>query len=360
MEAAAVELLEKLSSLGERAVELVSHVDTEEATKTALVLPFIQALGYDVFNPSEVIPEFIADVGIKKGEKVDYAICREGEPAILFECKPHGAKLDNYSSQLYRYFSVTKARIAMLTDGVHYRIYSDLLEPNKLDPQPFLTLNITRLSKGAVEQLARLAKPTFDMDMLLSAAEDLRQMAQIRQEFAKQIDEPTDQFVRVLVDPVFSGRMTQQVLERYRQIVRSSLRGYVADAVDARLRAALEKNEVHAPVETQSSASREEPEEEIVTTEEELEGLYAIKAIVRDLVEPHRVTPRDVRSYFGVLLDDNNRKPICRLWFNGGKKYIGVFDDKKIETRIPVEGPNDLFKHADEIRKSVEHLIKPS
>lgn len=352
-----MEILERLSSLGDRAVELVSRVDTEEATKTALVMPFIQSLGYDVFNPAEVVPEFTADVGIKKGEKVDYAICVEGEPVILIECKPHGSKLDNYGSQLYRYFSVTPARIAILTDGIVYRFYSDLIAPNKLDAKPFLTLNIISLKKASVEQISKLAKPTFDLDGLLATAEDLTYAAKIKHSFEQQLDSPHDDLIRFFVRPIYEGQLNQKALERFRAIVRTSLRGYVTEAVDARLRSALDKNQMSVVASDLEPVEQNEDEEEIVTTEEEVEGLFAVKAILRDLVEPNRVTPRDVRSYFGILLDNNNRKPICRLWFNGNTKYLGVFDASKSETRIRVDGPNDLFQHADAIRESVSHLL---
>jgi hypothetical protein len=358
-----MEIFDRLVSLGERAVDLVSRVDTEEATKTALVMPFIQALGYDVFNPSEVIPEFTADVGIKKGEKIDYAICVGGEPVILVECKPHGAKLDNYGSQLYRYFSVTPARIAVLTDGIIYRLYSDLVAPNRLDEKPFLTLNLVSLKKAAVEQLSKLAKSTYDLEALLAAAEDLTYAAKVKTHFEKVIEDPDDDIVRYFVRPIYDGQLNQRVLDRFRPIVKSSLRGYVSEAVDARLRAALDKNAITvdvAAIHDDNKAESSDAEDEINTTEEEIEGLFAVKAILRDMVEPSRVTPRDVRSYFGILLDNNNRKPICRLWFNGKTKYLGVFDSSKSETRIRVEGPNDLFQHADAIRESLGHLIEKS
>ncbi len=89
-----------------------------------------------------------------------------------------------------------------------------------------------------------------------------------------------------------------------------------------------------------------------------MQGFYIVKAILRDLIEPDRVTARDVQSYFGVLLDNNNRKPICRLWFNGNKKYVGVFDEKKHETRIPITGPDALFDQADAIRASLKQVLE--
>ena len=76
-----------LSDLAERASEQVAHLETEEATKHALVMPFIQALGYNVFDPLEIVPESTADVGTRRGEKVDYALMHDGKPMILFECK---------------------------------------------------------------------------------------------------------------------------------------------------------------------------------------------------------------------------------------------------------------------------------
>ena len=351
-----MDLWTSLSSLAERAVQVVSHVETEEATKTALVLPFLQAMGYDVFNPSEVNPEFTADVGIKRGEKVDYAVCRDGQPTILVECKPHGTALDTYSGQLFRYFSVTNARLAILTDGVVYRFYSDLVAPNKLDEHPFLTFVLTAMKRDTVAQMEKLTKQQFDLEHILQQAEGLRYVNQIRLRFEQEIEEPSDEFVRVLTDPIYDGRFTSQAMERFRDLARTAMRTHIADAVDRRLRSALEQNsEQHAPRDEAIEPEADSPE--IVTTAEELQGLYIVKAICRDLVEPTRIHARDVQSYFGVLLDDNNRKPICRLWFNGSKKYVGVFDNNKCETRLPVSGPDGLFEHADALRQSLRQVL---
>ena len=138
-----MDLAAKLAELHKRTLEHREVLLTEEAAKTALVMPFIQALGYDIFNPGEVIPEFTADVGIKKGEKVDYAICKDGKVTILVECKPASVELSiNHASQLFRYFSVTEARLAILTNGVVYKFFSDIERPNKMDDKPFFTLTM--------------------------------------------------------------------------------------------------------------------------------------------------------------------------------------------------------------------------
>ena len=110
---------ERLASLAAKIRQQKDAIQTEEATKNAFVMPFIQTvLGYDVFNPLEVIPEFISDVGTKKGEKVDYAIIKDGQIQILIEAKKIGEPLNiNHASQLFRYFHVTTARISILTNG---------------------------------------------------------------------------------------------------------------------------------------------------------------------------------------------------------------------------------------------------
>ena len=133
-----MDFIDKIQELSARIPKQLNHIQTEEATKNALVMPFISALGYNVFDPTEVTPELCADVGVKKGEKVDYAILREGKPIILFECKHHAADLGKvHASQLYRHFSVTEARFSVLTNGLVYGFYTDLEAPNKMDERPF-------------------------------------------------------------------------------------------------------------------------------------------------------------------------------------------------------------------------------
>ena len=99
------------------------NIQTEEATKMAFIAPFLNLLGYDVFNPSIVVPEFVADVGSKKGEKVDYAIMDNGKPLILIEAKSVHENLDNHNNQLVRYFTVTDAKFGILTNGIEYRFF---------------------------------------------------------------------------------------------------------------------------------------------------------------------------------------------------------------------------------------------
>jgi len=356
-----METLKKLQDLAARIPSMQEQLTTEEATKNALIMPFIQALGYNPFNPTEVVPEFTADIGIKKGEKVDYAILRDGDPIILIECKCFGADLSKHDSQLHRYFHTTRARIAILTDGVRYLIYSDLDEKNKMDERPFIEMNLLDLDERVVAELEKLRKPTFDIDAVLSSASNLKYRLEIKEILTQEMDQPSDDFARIFVDRVHGGRATQNVLARFRGLLKQSLSEYITGVVERRLKAALSKNQEEAgdtaaTVDDESTNVGETPKS-VETTVEEVEGFYAVKAILHDMVSPGRIFARDAKSYFAIILDDNNRKPICRLRFDGSNKYIGVFDENKTETRLPVAAPEDIFEYADRVRESLKHVL---
>jgi hypothetical protein len=135
----------KLKQLAERIKTSKEIILTEEATKHSFIMPFLSALGYDVFDPTVIVPEFTADIGTKKGEKVDYAILQDGKPIIVIEAKNHTEKLDNHNNQLIRYFNVTDSKFAILTNGIEYRFFSDIEETNRMDKIPFLTVNLDSL-----------------------------------------------------------------------------------------------------------------------------------------------------------------------------------------------------------------------
>lgn len=205
-----MDLIDRLTELSKTASRVIDQLETEEATKNALIMPLINALGYNVFDPTEVVPEYTADVGTKKGEKVDYAIMREGAPIILFECKTAGADLDKeHASQLYRYFSVTDARFGILTNGVNYRVFSDLESPNKMDSRPFLEFSILDINDDVAEQLKKFAKATFDLEDILSTASDLKYTKGIKRALMEEWTNPSEELVKLFASRVYQGRMTQ-------------------------------------------------------------------------------------------------------------------------------------------------------
>jgi hypothetical protein len=343
-------LEENLRSISERVRNNSSAMATEEALKTAVVLPFLRALGYDVFDPSEVIPEFIADAVGKKGEKVDYAIKIDGQIRILIECKPISTTLEKkHLDQLFRYFTVTSAKFAILTNGRTFNFYTDLEEPNKLDNRPFLIFDITDIQQTTLVELRKFEKSAFDVSTILATAERLKFTSGIKQEISKLIEEPSDDFVRMLARNVYEGKITAQVKEMLTSVVRTAFREVIMDSVKSRLSNALAETE-------QVVAQIEEPvqeEPDIVTTEEEREGFMIVRAIVRDTIAAKRVFMRDAKSYCAVLIDDNNRKPLARLHFNRSVKYVGFFDGDA-EERLIIESLDQIYDFSDRLRATAQ------
>lgn len=353
--------IERIKTLAERAPTMLDHLQTEEATKNALVMPFIAALGYDVFNPLEVVPEFTADLATKKGEKVDYAIKRGEEIVILVEAKKAGEDLnDAHAGQLYRYFSVTNARISLLTNGLLYRFFSDLDEPNKMDAKPFLEIDLRNLKEDLLAELRKLTKDAFDLETMLATANDLKYLREIRRVLDAELKDPSEEFVRFFfarANP--TGRFTQSAREQFTPLVSQAMKQFVADKVSDRLRAALERPTTKSDEEQVPPTEDNTGDEDgIVTTEEELEGYRVVKAIVCGVLDAERVVYRDTKSYFGVLCDNNNRKPICRLHFNRTQKYISLFDEAKSETRHAIGGIEGIYAFADEIRATAKRYAE--
>jgi hypothetical protein len=348
----------KIRALADQMLKQVGHVQTEEATKSALVMPFINQLGYNVFDPTEVVPEYTADVGVKKGEKVDYALLKDGKPIMIFECKWCGCNLDDvHASQLYRYFSVTDARIAVLTNGITYRFFSDLDAANRMDKKPFLEINLDSLNDGLIAELEKLSKPAFDLDEVLSTASDLKYTKEIKKILADEYAAPSEGFVRLLASQVYSGKLTQQVREQFAVTVKTAFNQFIMDKINERLQYAMQKESAlkekaneEGPVEEASASDKKA----ITTTEEEIEGYHIVKAILRETVEPARIAHRDTLSYFGILLDDNNRKPICRLYFNSdARKYVALIDENKKEQKVQIDDLNDIYKFSDQLKQTI-------
>jgi hypothetical protein len=349
-----MDLATRLAELQKRTVEHREVLLTEEAAKTALVMPFIQALGYDVFNPSEVVPEYTCDVGTKKGEKVDYAICQDHKVKILIECKPASAALNlNHASQLFRYFSVTDARLAILTNGVVYHFYSDVDAPNKMDDKPFFTFSMDALKPNDVKTIEKFSKGAFDIEKIIQEAGSLKLQSLLRKELEKEFSEPSEEFVRMMASRVHEGRLTSQVREQFSKLVVNTVATLIRDLVNERLSSAL--NASNPPIPDAEPVASDD-EGEVVTTAEELSGFHIVQAIAAKLVHPKRIVMRDAKSYCAILLDDNNRKTLARLHFNGiTTKYFGTFTGKE-ETRHLISDLTDIYQFAAQIEERIKEL----
>ena len=350
-----MEIINKLKALADKIEQLKGKIETEEATKHAFVLPFINLLGYDTFDPTEVVPEFTADLGLKKGEKVDYAIFQDDIPILIIECKNWRQKLDIHGSQLFRYFHVSKTKFSLLTNGIEYKFYTDLEESNKMDEKPFLEFNLTDLKDNVIKEIEKFHKSNFDVDKIFNNASSLKYSREIRNAISNEMQSPSPEFVKLFANKVYSGRLTASVMEEFTDLVQKAFSQMLSERVNSRLNAALSK-EAESEQEKKVEEVIVEEVSKIDTTEEELDAYRVIVAILRRKLPIERIAHRDTQSYFGVLLDDNNRKPICRLYLNSStKKYLSVFDENKVETKHSIESIDEIYNYEEQLLKVVEY-----
>lgn len=350
---------DNIKQLGERVTKLKDSIATEEATKNAFIMPFIQALGYDVFNPLEVVPEFVSDIGLKKGEKIDYAIFKDGNPTILIECKHWAQNLNLHDGQLLRYFHVSKAKFGLLTNGITYRFYSDLVEPNKMDEKPFLEFNINEIKDTQIEELKKFHKTVFDAESIVNTASELKYTNELKHLLQNELSNPSPEFVKHFARQVYPSVITAKVLEQFTNLTKRSIQHHINDLITERLKTALSKEDEAAKEQEAIEAEMAKANDvKVVTTEDELEGFLIVKTILRQKINANRVTHRDAQSYFAILLDDNNRKTICRLYLNGSKKYFVTLDEQKKEVKNEINSVDDIFKYSDTLNSIVDNYDK--
>ncbi|SET32580.1 hypothetical protein SAMN05421676_10447 [Salinibacillus kushneri] len=347
---------EKLVSLSKRVSKIQDSISTEEATKTSVIMPFFQLLGYDVFNPEEFTPEYVADVGIKKGEKVDYAIMNEGRPVILIEAKSINENLNRHDSQLFRYFGTTSAKFSILTNGILYRFFTDLDEQNKMDDSPFFEFNILDIKDSHVNELAKFKKESFDLENIFNTASELKYTNNIKAFLYEIWDDPTEDFVTYILDHVYQGRKTKNVINQFTPIIKKSLKQFINELVNEKLSAALNSTYAENSQEEQQKDTQEEQEldDGIITTEEEIQGYTIVKLIISEKVDEERIFYRDNKSYFNILLDDSIRKWVCRLKLDGNRKYVQFNDTNK--TTYNIEKVSELTHFKNEFLDIVNKL----
>ena len=358
-----MDLIDHLRSIAARVENLLDHTQTEEATKTAFVLPFINAMGYNVFDPTEVVPEYTADVGNKKGERVDYAIMKDGSPIMVFECKHVASELtEENASQLYRYFTTTNTRFGVLTNGIVYRFYSDLDKPNRMDERPFFEFNILNFTPHAVDELKRFTKQSFDLAGTMEAATDLKYTREIKRVLADQTRQPYDDFVLFIMSQAYKGKRTKSARAQFADLTKRAFEQFINDRINDRLKSALEREQSSGSASIEETTDEEAPvvaedDSGIITTIEEIEGYNVVKAILRDMVDAKRIVMRDQKSFCAVLLDDTNRKNICRLWFNSAEKQVGIIDESGHRVRRSIDSIDDIFGLSEHLRARLSAVL---
>lgn len=352
-----MEFEEKITNFIERINSIKESINTEEATKTSLIMPFFSILGYDIFNPNEFIPEFIADVGIKKGEKVDYAIALNGKIIALVEAKSVNENLKKHDSQLFRYFGTSEAKLAILTNGIEYRFYTDLEETNKMDNTPFLTINLLDIKDLDFQELKKFTKENFEINNIINSASNLKYANSIEKVLNKEFTSPSDDFIKFILNQgIYDGVKTQNIIEKYRPIIKKSINIYINNLVNQRLQNALNTSKEQHDVEDTNIEDKNDSV--ITTTAEELESYYIVKAILTEFTNSNNLYYKDTFSYFGILFENKVTKWICRVFLKENSKYIIIPDKNKHEIRYDIQNISDIYKLKPQLIERLNSFIK--
>ena len=369
---------DQIVQLSERISKQKDSIATEEATKTAFIMPMIAALGYDVFNPFEVIPELDCDLIKKKGEKIDYAIMKDESPILLIECKHCKQDLNLHDTQLQKYFVASKARFGVLTNGIEYRFYTDLEKINIMDEKPFLVVNMLDLSDADIEQLKKFHKSYYNEEDVLSTANELKYTTEIKSILNNEFASPTAEFVRFFARQTYtSGQITSKVIDMFTPLVRKSISSVINDIISDRLNTAIKNSEhtsdtlpaqdstpVNLPTEDENKKLPDgivymDKESGVVTTQEELDAYNIIRSILRKSIDAARITYKDYKTYFVVNLDNSEWYWICRISIGARKKRIGIPVDKyKSCDWIQIDSIDDIFKYADKLEESLRIAMR--
>lgn len=336
---------EKIKEFSERVNSIKDSISTEEATKTAIILPFFSALGYDIFNPNEFLPEFVADIGIKKGEKVDYAIILNGEPVILIEAKAINKNLEKHDSQLFRYFATTKAKFAILTNGIKYLFYTDIEEVNKMDTTPFLEIDILNLNESSINELKRFIKSNFNIDEVFSNASILKYINSFKLILSKQLECPTDNFIKVFLQDIYKGPKTQNIIEKFRPILKKSLTEYINDSINEKIKLAINSNNINTDNEKPISTQDKKESKQSSISDIEQEAFFAVKNILKNTLDMNDINYKVTESYLAVIYKNNTRKWICRFICNTSQKTLIIQNKEKIK----LNAINDIYRYEQDI-----------
>lgn len=349
-------------ALAAKVRELKPIIETEEATKTAFIIPFISTvLGYDVTDPREVIPEYTADIGIKKGEKVDFAIKSGNDFRFLIECKKVGEPLRlDHANQLVRYFNVTDTEFAILTNGEVYEFYAQLDAANRMDEKPFMTIDLSNIDARVFPHLEMCTKTHFDSETIAASAEQLRYISEIRKVLSAQLKEPDSDWVKQIAARVTSRRMTAQNLEIFTKLITTAQAQFLKDEANRRLRSAQGYEEIVSPQKEEPVETNEpealEPSDGIITTDTEIQGFGIIRAICCSEVPINDITMRDAKSYCAILYQDNNRKPLARLFFDRKIPRIGIFNEDREMEMFDLNAIEDIYNYSDLLRERCRAL----
>ena len=303
----------------------LSNINNEEETKSDLILPVLNILGYQVFISSEVEKEKGVQIGTRP-HKIDYVINKNENQIFIVECKHHEqTDLTRHRNQLYSYFTaLPSVHFALLTNGIEYHFHTNIIgAKNVMDREPFLSFDIRFIKDSELDFFKNFCKHEFDLEKCIELSENCKYYNGILDHLTKQLHEPDKVFIDYLTKLVFDGRRGN--------IIRSRLDK-------------LAKKALHDFKEKTLSFGNEE-EDEIVTTRTELAGYRKVMEILKNTVNLDKVVDRDTVPFFCILFDDNEKKPLCNLHFNNESDLkFGIFDKDRNEKIHNIEAVNDIYK----------------
>lgn len=361
---------DQLMQLSDKIDKQKDNIATEEATKTSFIMPMIAALGYDVFNPFEVVPEMDCDL-TKRGDKIDYAIMKDNTPILLIECKHCKQNLDLHSTQLAKYYAASNARFGVLTNGVEYRFYADLEKQNIMDEKPFLVVDMLNLTDTDIEQLKKFHKSYYNEQDILSTAQELQITIQVKDLLNRNFQQPDDEFTRYFVRSLNDGKYSAKLVEQYRPILKKSIASVINDIIADRLNVAIKSEGVSETKQSEEQMASDVSEEAtakelpngvvfqdeekgIVTTQEEIDAYNIIRSILWQYIDVKRIQYNDYKSYFTINLDGSTWWWICRLSLGKRKKQFCIpKDGYKSNEWIEIESIDDLFKFEDILKEAL-------
>ena len=322
--------LSDVQALAENLAKYKDEDFNEETTKHSLIVPFVQMLGYNTCNPSEVRFEYTAAFGVKKGDRVDVAILHDDAPILIIECKPLQADLDmEKRSQLSAYFAASVGtRIGLLTNGRKFQFFSDLDKPNLMDNTPFLSFDLLNFDQRFLPALQKISKATWDLDSVIASAVRLKRLAAIKALIWKDATEPTDDVVKHYANACYKGMKVQSVIDEFRPLVVQAFKDYILD----RLKPLIDPEPKPEPDPAPAPAPEPEPQPAIVTHDSEQFAYVMVKTLLSGTVDASRVQMHDYKGFCAVQLDGTPRKTICRF-----KSFEPVAEDGTIGKYASIE-----------------------
>jgi hypothetical protein len=215
------ELRAGLCSVAKRSVGLMSACGNEESTKLYLVLPIIGLFGYDYSNPYEVYPQHTANADPKEPNRVDLAILREGAPVIAIACKKVGTDLAESRGDLRAYYNaVGTTKLGVLSNGIVFEFFVDSAQPNVMDEDPFLTLDLESVWRNGVadevlDALVHVTKGTFDPEAIAEMAHVRLVKKRLRTSLVEETRAPSEEFCRFFLQRAGLKHVRKGAIDRY-------------------------------------------------------------------------------------------------------------------------------------------------